>query len=513
MNLRTYRAYTMAEALTAVKRDLGPDAVILNTRSSRTGGFLGIGRASIVEVTAVPAEEAAAPKRVKPRPAQSASANRAYGAAGNVPAVQAARESHQEDQVTDGDRRKTQEFAREMLARLEAQQPVADRVEVRSTTPAPIEQSAPKQPAVDVGPGETATAHTEPRQAAAQRFVLQTPNRETAANGSGVANDVALPANRIVEPKTTAPRQNELTEPSPELDQMQSELTAIRQMVGKVLHRQGSGAPPNVPEQLFDHYLQLVSQDLSEELADQIINEVRIELSGTDLDDAPHVRDVLCRVLSEYVPCSDEPVALESPDDRPLTIALVGPTGVGKTTTLAKLAATMKLQHDLSVGLITSDTYRIAAVDQLRTYAGIIGLPVEVVLTPAEMSRAVARMQHLDAILIDTAGRSQRDTSRIDELRQFIEAGQPHEVHLVLSSTASEKVMMQEAEAFACVGVDKLVFTKLDEAVSFGMLINVARQLGTQLSFLTTGQEVPDHLEIGQPSRLAELVLGGALHT
>jgi flagellar biosynthesis protein FlhF len=115
-------------------------------------------------------------------------------------------------------------------------------------------------------------------------------------------------------------------------------------------------------------------------------------------------------------------------------------------------------------------------------------------------------------ILIDTAGRGQNDTSRLTELREFLAAAAPHEVHLVLSSTAGEKVLMREAEAFGEIGIDKIVLTKLDEAVSFGMVVNVVRQAGKRLSFITTGQEVPHHIEPGRPERLAELILGGCVH-
>jgi flagellar biosynthesis protein FlhF len=184
---------------------------------------------------------------------------------------------------------------------------------------------------------------------------------------------------------------------------------------------------------------------------------------------------------------------------------------VGKTTTVAKLAASFKLRQNLRVGLVTCDTYRIAAVEQLRTYAGIIGVPLEVALTPGDMQQAIEKLGLCDVIVIDTAGRGQNDTDRIDELREFIAAAQPHEVHLVLSSTAGERVLLREAEAFALVGIHRIVLTKLDEAVSFGMLVNVIRKVGKELSFVTTGQEVPDHIEIGQADRLAGLVLNGVL--
>jgi flagellar biosynthesis protein FlhF len=296
---------------------------------------------------------------------------------------------------------------------------------------------------------------------------------------------------------------------------MRDELSAIRQMVGEVLQRQvttRNGVPtPTMPPKLFDFYLKLIGQDLSEELADRIINDVRDDLGSARIEDADELREAVRRHLADYIPTAEQAVALESPDDRPLTIALVGPTGVGKTTTLAKLAASFKLRHRRRVGLITADTYRIAAVDQLRTYANIIGVPVQVVLTPGEMRQAVHALRDCDVILIDTAGRGQNDRRRLVELKQFVDAAEPHEVHLVLSSTAGEKVLLREAEAFSAVGVDKVVLTKLDEAVSFGVLINVARKLGKQLSFFTTGQEVPDHIEVSDPQRLAEAVLAGGI--
>jgi len=164
-------------------------------------------------------------------------------------------------------------------------------------------------------------------------------------------------------------------------------------------------------------------------------------------------------------------VAEHSPDDRPLTIALIGPTGVEKTTTLAKLAATLRLRQGKSVGLITCDTIASPRSISFATYAGIIGLQLEVVLSPADMQQAVDALKDHDVILIDTAGRSQNDSNRISELKEFLDVARPHEVHLVLSSTAGQKVLMREAEAFSAVGIHKIALTKLDEAVSFGMLI------------------------------------------
>ena len=289
-------------------------------------------------------------------------------------------------------------------------------------------------------------------------------------------------------------------------------LGAIKQMVGQVLKHQAqspSKAIPSMHPKLFDMYLTLLGQEVSEELTEQILRKVRAELKPEQLDNEVIVREKVLQHLSEYIPTTGSAIAPNSPDDRPLTIALIGPTGVGKTTTLAKLAASYKLRHGRRVGMVTCDTYRIAAVDQLRTYANIIGLPFEVALTPSQMKRAVHSLRDCDVILIDTAGRGQRDTNKLEELKSCLAAADPHEVHLVLSSTSSEKVLLQEAEAFSEVGADKILLTKLDEAVSFGILINVMLKVGKNLSFITTGQEVPDHIEVGSSQRLAGLVLGG----
>ena len=266
-----------------------------------------------------------------------------------------------------------------------------------------------------------------------------------------------------------------------------------------------------MPKVLFDQYLRLIGQELSKDLADRVVRQAQQEVGEAGLDDEAAVRETVLRHLADCVPVAEPAVPRQSPDGRPLTIALVGPTGVGKTTTVAKLAASFKLRLGRRVGLITADTYRIAAVDQLRTYANIVGLPLYVALTPSDVSQAVHALADQDVILIDTAGRGHNDGQRLEELGRIVAAASPHEVHLVLSSTASERVLLQEAQAFGPVGVHKIVLTKLDEAVSFGMLINVIRQVGKQLSFITTGQEVPDHIEVGSRERLAGLVMGEAV--
>jgi flagellar biosynthesis protein FlhF len=263
----------------------------------------------------------------------------------------------------------------------------------------------------------------------------------------------------------------------------------------------------------------LLQQEVSEELADEIVQDVHASLGEQGVNDASMVRDAALESISRFIPASasnpeaDEGILSLKPttDGRPRTIALIGPTGVGKTTTVAKLAATFKLKQRRHVGLITLDTYRIAAVDQLRTYAEIIGIPLQVVGSPEELPKALRRCSGCDVILIDTAGRSQRDDPKLEQLASFIRAADPHEVHLVLSSTCTQAVMLDAVERFSRIRTDEIIFTKLDEAVSFGVLLNVARKVNKRLSYLTTGQEVPHHIEPSHPRRVAELVLDGRL--
>ncbi len=160
------------------------------------------------------------------------------------------------------------------------------------------------------------------------------------------------------------------------------------------------------------------------------------------------------------------------------------------------------------MGLITVDTYRIAAVEQLRTYADIIDLPMQVVATANDMRQAVRGMADLDLILLDTAGRSPKDEVKLNELAELLEQAQPHEVHLVLSSVANAAVLAGTAERFAEVGTTALVLTKLDEAAGLGNLFPLLRDGGLPLSYVTNGQNVPDDIAPADARRLAAEMVG-----
>ncbi len=283
------------------------------------------------------------------------------------------------------------------------------------------------------------------------------------------------------------------------------ELSRLHAMV-ETLSRHGriDHLVPDLPIPLIPTYSQLNEADVSEVLARRLIQHVAECLETDQLDDPESIHATLRDAIEQCIPIAP-PIQAVAGTRR--VVALVGPTGVGKTTTVAKLAANFKLARGVRVGLVTVDTYRIAAVEQLRTYAEIIDLPLAVVNSPIEMQRAIDELGAVDLIFIDTAGRSPRDEVKIRELGEFLLQARPDEVHLVLSAVADERSLRAAIERFAPVQIDRLILTKLDEADSLGGCLAVLASSSRPLSYVTTGQAVPDDIEAADRKRLARLIL------
>jgi flagellar biosynthesis protein FlhF len=192
-------------------------------------------------------------------------------------------------------------------------------------------------------------------------------------------------------------------------------------------------------------------------------------------------------------------------------VALVGPTGVGKTTTVAKLAAQYSIFCKKSVALVTLDTYRIGAVEQLATYSKILGLPFEVALSPEDGEGLIAKHDDKDLIIIDTVGRSQRKREHIEELASFLRGVQPTEVHLALSASSDSVALREAVESFRSLKADRIILTKLDECARPGCALELAASSLMPYSYVTTGQDVPDDIAVAESSWLAKLVWEGAL--
>jgi flagellar biosynthesis protein FlhF len=481
----------MAEALALVKREFGGDAVVLHTRTDRVGGFLGIGGQTVTEITATTHVRASAseaqdrqPQRVAPpRPRPAAGAPEQDAARDRLLALARSRGITPSPRSQDAERIAAQ-------SGLTAGNDASDStIEFKAAT---YDRSAVRR-----APRETRDDAQTPDRAAAP-VTSPSPVRRAARAVAETAID------RAAEP--SAGERSDAVH--------HAELAKLGSMVEELLSAQRTQSAAGMSGPLAGCFRGLLEQELSSAMAERITNRVRDALSGEELADGPTVRRAVVAALAASVPAlASMPKGGEQEDGRPLTLALLGPTGVGKTTTIAKIAAAYKLRFGLSVGLITCDTYRIAAVDQLRTYANIIGLPVRVALTPADVADACESLSECDVILVDTAGRSQRDSEKLEELSRLLDATRPHQRHLVLSAAASPRVVAQAAERFACAKPDCLIATKLDEAVSFGSIIDAAHELDIPLSFVTTGQEVPDEIELPDTARLAHWTLTGVCGT
>ena len=418
MNLQTFKAATMAEALTQVKSNMGADAVILHTRTFYTRHWLGLRRREMVEITAGKGLNVGR-RRFVAEPAPSAQPTRVAAGSGGLAAY-----------------RGSGGGGRAALTR---------------------------------GDGDGLRGGPD-----GGRALLDSPAGTSAAMLS-----------------------------------ISKEVSDLKSLVKDLVSTNRQATCPQVPEELVDYYVQLITNQVANDLAADIVKTLQKQVRPEHFAQPEYMKEKLAEQLEKLIPVAGPIVRTKTTG--PHVVALIGPTGVGKTTTLAKLAANLKLREKHRVGLITLYTFRIAAVDQLKRYADIIGSPLRVVNTGEELKEAVRSMSDCDFLLIDTAGRSPNDTMKLNELRGLLSTVEPDEVHLVLSSTASEDCINLAVSRFSDVRVDKIIFTKIDETAHVGVVLNVVRKVNKSLSYITTGQDVPDDIEVGKGRRLAQLILGNPL--
>lgn len=292
----------------------------------------------------------------------------------------------------------------------------------------------------------------------------------------------------------------------PEDSALEQELSTMRQMLENLNKQmkdfggETSAWPP--PLQPWAEYLR--QRGIGEHLVRRLLRLVRQALREEDWSTKDKVYACLKDNITKM--CMNS-MAIQPGDQKPRVIALIGPTGVGKTTTIGKLAAGFSMVDKRRVALITADTYRVAAVEQLKTFGEIIGVPVEVVMTPTGLKESLAQHADKELIFIDTAGRSPQHDLHMSELRALLDKAQPDLSILVLSATMSAADQLHVFQRFKHL-TTHFLFTKLDETSCSGTILNLIDQSGFPISYVTTGQSVPDDIEAATPERITRYILG-----
>ncbi len=423
MRVKRFVGENVAEAMGKVKKELGSEAVILQTRQFKEGGIFGFFGKVKVEITAA-IEEQHIMRKVPPP----------------------LRNPYQNNDLQEGPARKT------------------------------------------VPAGEFPPAGN----------VMYVAN----SGVSTVPNDTFAPVNT-----SAGPLANKETAGDPaDHGELQQELVQMRRALEKISSQMTDlgGEMPNWPASLHTWAAYLRGRGFNERAVKALLRHVQQNLPEDrwtgDLEVLASLRDGVRRLCLRTE-------AIQPGAARPQVVALVGPTGVGKTTTIGKLAAGFSIVDKRKVALITADTYRVAAVEQLKTFGEIIGVPVEVAMTPAGLREALLRHRDKDLIFIDTAGRSPHHDQHMAELQAFLEQAQPDQTILVMSVTTQPSDQLRVFQRFASLATH-FIFTKLDETESAGGLLELLEKADLPTAYLTNGQNVPDDIEIATPDRLVHYILG-----
>ena len=472
MVIRRYTCNNMQEALLKVKMDLGSDAVIMNSRKVRRKGLIGLFAKPMIEVVAAIDDDYIRPSRTQARaaPPSGANAGRYYEnappayPAGGVPQAPANGQAPYQ----------AQEYQRGAHTQQTSAPPQPQQV------PQPNQFQAGKEPQQPLQPPQEADS------------------TQASAGSSSDAMDLAD------HPK--------LVELETKVKNMEAMLEKIYQSVrGKdapARPESANGKPETSASPARDDLSSirkaLTDMELDSRLVDRIVDKVRER--GGSAQKPEEALSLAARVMTVLLGEPDT-IKLRS-DGRPQVVIFIGPTGVGKTTTLAKIAADFTLNRQKKVGLITADTYRIAAVEQLKTYSEIMNIHKLVVYSPYEVQDAIRELSDKDLILIDTAGRSHRNKSHFDELKALAKSAEADEAYLVVSANTSKHAMKEILEYYSFIKDYKLLFTKLDEAPVPGAIINARYLTGRPLSYTTAGQSVPDDLDVANPRAIVASLLG-----
>ncbi len=449
MQIKVFKAGSMKDALAAMKAELGPNAVILHSKKYRESGLLGFRSKEVVEITAAldedtPASESAPKPASAPPPPPKPNMSPT--------------------------------MANALLSRY------------KSTTPAP-KAAQTESNFKNVFDNETAPVEIESQSDA--EILQDEPKNPTKTAASKIDKSEPKPKSESLR----MPTEDESPEQA-KIRRLEGELAQMKAMLAEVLGKESAKGGISLHEALK-------MQEVSEEILTEMASNAGAGDTLVDCQSSA-AKWTLSTYINEHLKFSDG-IKLNRHGVR--IVALLGTTGVGKTTTLAKIAARFVLDSNSSLALITADTYRISAVEQLKTYSDILGLPLEVVYTPQELANAIEQYKNKDLILIDTAGRSQHNDFQMKELVDFLAVNPRIEKHLVLSSTTKLTDAQEILKRFSAVAPEKIIITKIDETGSLGMVLNLLRNENMSISYVTTGQSVPDDIEVASADVLTNIFI------
>ncbi len=255
-------------------------------------------------------------------------------------------------------------------------------------------------------------------------------------------------------------------------------------------------------------YETLIGSGVNEKYVNQIIDELeKVNWNGNSVD------YILSNVYQKMILKFGQPRGIDFAGRKPKVIFFVGPTGVGKTTTVAKVASKLKVEQGRRIAFLTADTYRIAAAEQLRTYANILDIPLTIVYSAMELNQGIEQLEDYDAVLVDTAGFSHKSPNQKEDVKSLIQnldSQYSSEVYLVLSATTKYKDLAEISDVYKEISDYKIIFTKLDETTTYGNILNIKLYSGAEVSYITNGQNVPDDLEIFNSQKMVKRLLGGS---
>ncbi|MDN9010262.1 flagellar biosynthesis protein FlhF [Brevibacillus laterosporus] len=536
MKVKRYLVESMPEALEKIRVELGKDAVILNTKQVKTGGFMGLFKKQQIEVIA--AAETKEEKQAPAKPATSvpkldrqetgnsligkqgyqAPKNNEQSSVGQSPKIiQTASKPNAAPQTTPkeellappahgGDAVQQEGQPKSLagaLAAIRYQQAINTFTDSNQQASTVLPKSIPD--------------HAPLAQEREEDVGLIAPSVGVTSNP--IAEESSLPdhsqslASSLSMNQTGTSVSTEKAHQEKRLDQatgmqeyrdMIGELKDMRVMLHKLLF--AKQASEQLPPALAEWREKLLQNEMQESTIAALLHDILLEMSDPYHAAQEEVDSLMKQRIAERI-------AKHVPDETKTKnpkkyLFFFGPTGVGKTTTIAKLAAWHMLKEKRKVGFITADTYRIAAVEQLKTYANILNVPLEVVFSANEMENALDKMQGYDLIFIDTAGRNYRNDEFVSKIKEYLQWEEMSEHLLVMSLTSKFADMQAIVEQFKNVPISQVILTKADETLHYGPILSLLEQFDLPLSYLTTGQNVPDDIEVITTEKLTKLIVG-----